>query len=288
MPQIGVEYQVHMQDIGWGPWVQNGVVAGTKDESRRVEAIQFHLINIPDGEEVYLQGNPHVENLGWTGYMPEKTVCGTTGQSLKLEALQFQLSGKDAYKYSIQYRASNVQNIGTMEWTRDNGEAGTEGGDLRLEAVQMLVTDKDIDLAGYERAFVHFDPTVPAPEPDPQQPVDDGNYFGPDDFKCACGCGGDVCQEIKDLANRVRAAYGYPLVCSSGFRCEYQNEKDGGIVGSLHTIGHAADMYAPGRMSYEEVDALAQVILDCGGGVIRYHDQLFCHMQLEYTDWSMN
>lgn len=286
MPLLGVEYKVHMEGLGWGPWVQNGAMAGTRDESRRIEAVMWRLINLPPGEEVYLHGNPHVQDKGWTGFMPENTVCGTTGEGLRLEALQFQLVGKDAYKYSIQSRAANVENIGVMEWARDGAFIGTGGGGLRMEALQMLITDKDVDLAGYEVAFKQIEQKPPTPEN--VTPTDDGNYFGPDEFKCECGCGGDVIQEMKDLANRVRAAYKHPLVVSSGYRCDYQNEKDGGIPGSEHTKGKAADVYSPGRMSRDEVDVLAQVIVDCGGGVIMYHNELFCHMQLEPTCWSMN
>ena len=286
MPKLGVEYQVHMENVGWGPWVQNGVVAGTRDESRRIEAVRWRLIDLPAGEEVYLHGNPQVENKGWTGFVPEDYICGTVGEGLRLETLQMQLCGKDAYKYSIQSRAANVQNIGKMGWAKDGEFIGTESGGLRLEALQMLITDKDVDLSTYEAPYIKFEQVKPTSEN--VTPTDDGNYFGPDEFKCECGCGGDVCQEMKDLANRVRAAYKHPLVVSSGYRCEYQNDKDGGIPGSEHTKGRAADVYSPGRMSRDEVDVLAQVILDCGGGVIRYHDELFCHMQLEYTNWSMN
>jgi len=113
-------------------------------------------------------------------------------------------------------------------------------------------------------------------------------YFTDDEFKCACGCSGDVLPEIKALADRVRARYGYPLIVTSGFRCPYQNDLDGGVGFSFHMQGMAADIYSPGRMSYDEVEVLANVIVECGGGVIMYHANLFCHMQLEVTKWSMN
>ena len=279
----GVEYQVHMADIGWGPWVKNGTIAGTRDESRRIEAIRWRLTGVPDGEEVFLHGNPHLENIGWAGFVAENEICGTVGEARKLEAIQFGLVGRDAGKYSVQYRVANAQDLGKMGWAKDGELAGTEGAGLRAEAIQILITEKGVDLADYEVAFKHFDP-VPPPVVAPTQ----NGYFGPDEFKCECGCGGDVCQEIKDLANRAREMYGYPLVISSGFRCDYQNQKDGGIVGSNHTIGQAADMYSPGRMSYDEVDRLAECIVACSGGVIRYHENLFCHMELSDADWSMN
>jgi len=280
---LSVEYQVHVEGYGWTEWKKNGQVAGTIGESRRVEAIRFRLIGKPENEEIFLHGNAHVENIGWLGFVPENEVCGTTGEARKLEALQMALVGNDSMKYSVQFRVSNAQDVGKLGWAKDGEFAGTEGAGLRAEAIQILITAKDVDLSTYEPSFKHFDP-IPIPV---QQPTQNG-YFGPDEFKCECGCGGDVTQEIKDLANRVREIYGHPIVISSGFRCDYQNRVDGGITGSNHTIGHAADMYSPGRMSYDEVDVLAGCIVAAGGGCIRYHEQLFCHMELSDADWSMN
>ena len=42
----------------------------------------------------------------------------------------------------------------------------------------------------------------------PTQPQDNQeNFFGPTEFQCECGCGGDVCQELKDLANKFHRVY---------------------------------------------------------------------------------
>lgn len=123
----------------------------------------------------------------------------------------------------------------------------------------------------------------------PTQPQDNQeNFFGPTEFQCECGCGGDVCQELKDLANRIRKAYNYPLVVSSGFRCPTQNAADGGVPDSNHVIGEAFDTYSPGRMTREEVDVIANIARECGGGCILYHDELFVHIELSNAFWSMN
>ena len=60
---LGVEYQVSMADVGWGPWVRNGKMAGTKDECRQLEAIRFRLIN-KGNLDIELLGQSHVQNLG--------------------------------------------------------------------------------------------------------------------------------------------------------------------------------------------------------------------------------
>lgn len=39
-----IEYQVHIQDIGWQGWKQNGEIAGTEGREKRIEAIRIKTI----------------------------------------------------------------------------------------------------------------------------------------------------------------------------------------------------------------------------------------------------
>jgi len=142
---IGIEYEVHVENYGWMPAVKNGMTAGTKDQSLRIEAIRFRLLN-KEGLDVVLLANPHIENKGWTGFVGENTVCGTEGEFLAMQAIQFALRGADADKFSVQARAENVQNIGTMDWVTEENLVGTTGGNLRLEAIEIMITDKGVDL----------------------------------------------------------------------------------------------------------------------------------------------
>lgn len=286
---LGVEYQVQQENYGWSEWFKNGAMAGIIGQGLRLEAIRFRLLN-KDGLDVYLHGNPQLENEGWTGFVPENEVCGTVGESRKMEGVQLQLVGKDADKYSVQYR-THSQNEGTMSFTKDGGLAGTEGAGERMEGIQILITEKGVDLSQYEvPAFKHFDPVV-APEP---VLVTTGRlglkYFNEDtDFLCEDGCGYDVIDKIKLMADAAREAYGHQLFISSGARCESWNAEVGGIPGSNHTLRTAVDMYAPGRMSRDEVDALAAVMQSVGFHTISYHDELFVHGDLdEGYSWDMN
>lgn len=286
---IGVEYQVHQAELGWSEWVKNGAMAGITGKSLRLEAIRFRLLN-KDGKEIYLNGNPHLENIGWAGFVGENEVCGTEGQARKMEGIQFQLTGADADEVSVQYR-THSQDMGTMAFTRDGGLAGTEGGGKRIEGIQIIITDKGVDLSQYEvPAFRHFDP---APIPTPA-PITTGRlnlkYFNEDsDFLCEDGCGYDVIDQIKLMADAAREAYGHALFISSGARCESWNAEVGGIPGSNHTLRTAIDVYAPGRMSRDEVDALAAVMQSVGFHTISYHDELFVHGDLdEGYSWDMN
>ena len=67
-------------------------------------------------------------------------------------------------------------------------------------------------------------------------------YFSLDEFQCPC------CQNVKlhpDLLtglNRLRLRLNRPIFISSGFRCPEENKRVGGVPGSYHKFGMAADI----------------------------------------------
>lgn len=67
-------------------------------------------------------------------------------------------------------------------------------------------------------------------------------YFKEDEFKCNCGCGLDVVDEVKFIAHGVRVDTKRPYVSTSGARCEKWNTKVGGSPTSSHPKGIADDV----------------------------------------------
>ena len=73
--------------------------------------------------------------------------------------------------------------------------------------------------------------------------ANDTQHFKVSEFTCKCGCGkDDIDQRIIDMAETIRLALGVPVQVSSGCRCEKHNAKVGGVKGSKHTKGLAADL----------------------------------------------
>lgn len=66
-------------------------------------------------------------------------------------------------------------------------------------------------------------------------------YFKDEDFKCNCGCGMDVSQEVKEMADKIRETSGLPMVVNSGARCSTHNKSIGASATSSHTLGLAVD-----------------------------------------------
>lgn len=121
-----LRYRAHLQDIGWQEWKNNGEMAGTVMESRRMEALQ---IDSP----FKIEAMAHIENKGWVDYgkISKETIIGTTGEGLRLECLRF----KGNFKYRV-----HIQETGWSAWTNADGicTLGTVGQALRIEAIEMV------------------------------------------------------------------------------------------------------------------------------------------------------
>jgi uncharacterized protein YjdB/spore germination protein YaaH len=134
---FGINYQAHVQNVGWQPWTYDGAIAGTQGQALRVEALKLSLKNAPPGARIKYQ--VHVQNIGWMDWTYDGQIAGTMGKSLRIEAFRAQL--ENAPGYTVEYQA-HVQNIGWMNWVRDGQIAGTSGNSLRVEALRLRVVEQ--------------------------------------------------------------------------------------------------------------------------------------------------
>lgn len=75
----------------------------------------------------------------------------------------------------------------------------------------------------------------------------DTKHFKVREFACKCGCGfglkeGDVDQRLIDMCETIRRELGTAVNVNSGCRCPKHNAKVGGVKGSKHMLGKAADL----------------------------------------------
>ena len=136
-PELNVTYQTHVQDIGWQEKKQNGEIAGTEGQSKRLEAIKINLNSTSDA--VKIRYSTHIQDIGWQEWKYNGEMSGTEGQLKRLEAIKIELEGTK--EYSIMYRV-HVQDIGWQEWKYDGEIAGTEGQSKRLEAIEIKIVDR--------------------------------------------------------------------------------------------------------------------------------------------------
>lgn len=155
----GIEYEAHVQNIGWQGKRSNGAVAGTSGRSLRVEAVRINLTgDLAARYDIYYRA--HVQNLGWLGWAKNGAEAGSAGASYRVECLEIRLVPKNAAApgstsvpyvpaASLQYQV-HVQNIGDQGMRSGGATAGTTGRSLRLENIRISVPGKSAVKGGVQ------------------------------------------------------------------------------------------------------------------------------------------
>lgn len=139
-----IEYQVHVQNVGWQNVKKNGQMAGTSGKAYRLEGLRIALTG--ELSRYYdIAYRVHVQNVGWQDYVTNGAFAGTEGRGLRLEAMDVKLVKKASVLSKSQdglvgltYRG-HVQNIGWQSYENGPATAGTSGQALRVEALQIYL-----------------------------------------------------------------------------------------------------------------------------------------------------
>lgn len=88
-----VEYQTHVQSIGWQGWKSNGAMAGTSGQSKRLEAIKIKLSGEAANQyDIYYR--VHAQSYGWLDWAKNGEAAGSEGYSKRLEGIEIRLVKK--------------------------------------------------------------------------------------------------------------------------------------------------------------------------------------------------
>ncbi|EJG4490255.1 C39 family peptidase [Enterococcus faecalis] len=147
-----INYQTHIQDIGWQGVVKNGEISGTSRRSLRLEGIKMNISNSDLAGSV--EYRTHVQEIGWQGYVKDNQLSGTSGKSLRLEAIQIRLTGEIANAYDVYYRV-HIEDKGWLNWAKNSESAGSQSAAKRLESIQIkLVRKGEAAPEGNGKAFL--------------------------------------------------------------------------------------------------------------------------------------
>lgn len=93
--------------------------------------------------------------------------------------------------------------------------------------------------------------------------------------------------QLIELCNKIREAYGRPIVVNSGYRSPEHNEKIGGVKNSMHVLGQAADL-APLKRDKDWLPFLHQLALNLNhnGGVGLYDTFVHVDTRGEKARWD--
>ena len=169
-------YSAHVQSIGWQEERQEGELAGTTGQSKRMEAIKIQIKSEPvqpkvqeeqndekqpvemDSAEKQVENNEidvqnvkgltgtveyqtHCQSYGWLNWTNDGQIGGTTGQGKRLEAIKIRLTGELAEKYDIYYRVHS-SHFGDLGWAKNGQIAGTCGFGKSIEAITIKLVEK--------------------------------------------------------------------------------------------------------------------------------------------------
>ena len=144
---IDIQYQIHVANRGWLPWVQHGTATfGTwenlqpaKYKNFQIEAIRIRLVDFVGGTVKY---RAHVQDIGWTNWVQDGQTAGTEGQKRAVEAIQVQL--ENCPGVDLQFSVRTMKEVSTLSDPDSNGIAGTTGQHLPLQAVTFFVRDMGV------------------------------------------------------------------------------------------------------------------------------------------------
>ena len=91
----GINYQLHLSNVGWTSGKSNGDQLSSATESNSVEAIKVTLSgDLATYFDVWYR--VHVDNVGWLGWTRNGAVAGSTGYGTHVQAVQVRLTRKGA------------------------------------------------------------------------------------------------------------------------------------------------------------------------------------------------
>lgn len=106
-------------------------------------------------------------------------------------------------------------------------------------------------------------------QPTPGITWDDIKHFQPSEMTCKCGCGqNNTDLRLMQVLEQTRSHFGdRPVFITSGCRCPKHNAEVGGVAGSKHIYGGAADFYISGVSTSDLLNYCQQLV---NQGVISY------------------
>ena len=116
----------------------------------------------------------------------------------------------------------------------------------------------------------------------------ESKHFQEHEFACKCGCG--LCNPDPDLVaglDLFRDIIGAPVIIDDACRCEKHNAAVGGVPGSQHPSGTAADIRVAGKTTLELYGVARRVHKFFTGGIGLY-DTDFIHVDVRQgvARWS--
>lgn len=152
-----VQYNVHVQDIGWIGGISDGNSLKTQEKDLKIEAIQIQLKGMPEYTVMY---RVHIQDIGWQEWKANGQIAGTEGQNKRIEAIEIKIEKRrflgneqKPTNADINYTA-HIENIGWSGYAKDGETIGTMWEGKRMEAIKIDVGEQLTDVKLSYRAHI--------------------------------------------------------------------------------------------------------------------------------------
>ena len=250
---LHIEYNLHVQDIGWTGFVSDGVELGTF--GKRIEGIQIKITG-NDADKFDCNFRSHVQDVGNQNWAKDGELSGTEGGELRLEALaviivnqgvNLGIEGIESFKHIVKKAVEEIINSPTYVQPMDAND-------------------------GYGKYFT--------PDEFSCDCVKGYDIPNPCDGYPATQYGTDpnISPRLLEVFNDARGKINSPICITCGTRCESCNTYWGGVPDSCHRIGDAADSYCPSMSALDYAWFIANNYSDIG---VRYYPESgFVHIEV--------
>ncbi len=152
----GMEYRVHIQNIGWTDWMPAGSFAGTRGQALRLEGIEIRLTG--DLANFYsVQYCAHIQDYGdGQGWVRDGALAGTTGESKRVEEIRVRVVPfNSAQSADVAYRVHRQDYGWETAWISGGKTSGTTGQSKRLESIELNLSGNTAPYSGGIRYCTH-------------------------------------------------------------------------------------------------------------------------------------
>ena len=93
IPGLSLQYMAHISDIGDSAWLDEGILAGERGRSLRIEGFAMRLTGAEAAKyEIYYTA--HIQNMGDSAVYSNGQYCGTRGKFLRVEGMKVWIQQK--------------------------------------------------------------------------------------------------------------------------------------------------------------------------------------------------
>lgn len=158
-----IQYQAHVQKIGWQVAVYDNKITGTLGKALRLEAFNLKLVNQEVSGGIEYRVNGVIK--GWDNtWSSDGQNAGTMGEAQAIQTVQIRLTGEMAQKYDVYYRVHS-QTFGWLDWASNGASAGSDGYGYRIEAMQIQLVEKSTGISPVGDGTAFIKKTTSSDEP---------------------------------------------------------------------------------------------------------------------------